>query len=137
MSRKRSRPTMNHDELLQTFRSILEKKIDLPQDATNELILAAIVDTRMGVSDVMDKMNTVCDEVKIIRENDIPHILSDIEAIDTRFKKNPSLLWLLRYQTSKTVKYLIGVITFIIIALYLIATVPAARELIAKLLGID
>jgi len=127
----------NSDELLDTFRRIVEETDDMPTKATIEMVFAAVVDTRRGVSKMSDKMDTVCNDVRNIRENDLPHMTSQIEEVDKRFKENPSLLWLFRHRTSKTVKFCVGVGTTLIIIIYIISAVPAIQRIIAALIGLE
>ena len=131
------RKAMSNNELLETFRRIVEGHTEMPQEATNEMMFAAIVDTRRGVSKMDAKMDTVCEDVRTIRENDLPHLTSQIEEVDKRFKENPSLLWLFRHRTSKTIKFFIGVVTTLIIIIYVISAVPAVQRIIAAIIGLE
>jgi len=135
MSKKN--PTMNGDELLQTFRRIVEETDDMPTKATLEMTFAAIVDTRRGVGKLNGKIDEVKEEVHRIRENDLPHLASTINDVDRRFTENPSLLWLFRYRTSKTVKWFIGILSAVIIIIYIVSAVPAVQRIIATILGLE
>jgi len=134
---KRKNPTMNGDELLTTFRRIVEETDDMPTKATLEMTFAAIVDTRRGVMKLNGKVDEVKNEVRCIRENDLPHMNNSIEEIDKRFKENPSLIWLFRYKTNKTVRFCIAILTAIIIIIYIISAVPAIQRIIAAILGLE
>jgi len=134
---KRQNMTSNDDELLNTFRRIVEEDDSLPIKVTLEMVFAALVDTRRGVSKSNNKIDLLCGELRIIRENELPHLADNIKEIDKRFKENPSILWLLRNKTSKTVKFFIGIMTTIIIIIYIISAVPAIQRIIATLLGLE
>lgn len=130
-------PPMNGDELLQTVRRIVEETDDMPTKATLEMTFAAIVDTRRGVSNLNVKLGEVKEEVQRIRENDLPHLADTINDVDKRFTENPSLLWLFRYKTSKTVKWFLGILSATIIIIYIVSAVPAVQRIIATILGLE
>lgn len=136
MASKKNNP-VSDNEMLETFRHIVEGNADLPVEVTHKMTFAAIVDTRRGVMKLNGKIDEVKEEVHRIRENDLPHMNANINEIDKRFKENPSILWLFRYKTTKTVKCCIAILSMIIIIIYIVSAVPAVQRIIATLLGLE
>lgn len=81
----------------------------LPEEVTPELTFAAIMDTNAQVREVGEV-------VQEIKTNDLPHIEAKVDTITQRVEENPSLVWLLRYKTSKTVRVLLAIALAIVAA---------------------
>ena len=116
MSDKKRR-TLNGDELLETFRKLRSQPGAISDVAADEMILAGIVDTRNAVARVADQVGCVDKKLTILKENEIAHLALDIKEIKKEWKENPSLLYLLRYKTTKTVRILLIISVVVVFAL--------------------
>ncbi|KKM64580.1 hypothetical protein LCGC14_1499950 [marine sediment metagenome] len=116
MSDKKRR-TLNGDELLETFRKLRSQPGAISDVAADEMILAGIVDTRNAVARVADQVGCVDKKLTVLKENEIAHLALDIKEIKKEWKENPSLLYLLRYKTTKTVRILLIISVVVVFAL--------------------
>ena len=108
---------MNGDELLETFRKLRSQPGAISDVAADEMILAGIVDTRNAVARVADQVGCVDKKLTVLKENEIAHLALDIKEIKKEWKENPSLLYLLRYKTTKTVRILLIISVVVVFAL--------------------
>jgi len=137
----------NGDEFIKTFRRILEKKEGFPQDVTNELVFAAIVDSRTVIAEARTaigrcsaRIEDIFTEVKEIRENDLVHIEKRVGEIDKRYTENAPLIWLMRFQTRKTL-IILGAIALLLLNIsailnFLVSNVPWIRDWLLAALGL-
>lgn len=106
---------MSGEELFKTVRE-LSAAGKLPDgEVTNELILAAVMDT-LG-------------EVKKINGRLIG-VEADIDTIKRNHDESPSLIYLLRHKTGKTTKVLVTLFFFTVAVSSIVAGVPALKEII-------
>lgn len=123
------------DKLLDSIRR-MAKEGKLDAEVTPELTFTAIMDTNMLVRKQTEKLEQVEKKVDTIKNNDLPHIIRKVDQIKNTFNENPSLVWLLRYRTSKTVKVLFA-IAFALVAIgLLVNSIPALQKIIFAILGI-
>jgi hypothetical protein len=116
MSDKKRR-TLNGDELLETFRKLRSQPGAISDVAADEMILAGIIDTRNAVGRVANQVDCVDKKLTTLKENEIAHLSLDIKEIKKEWKENPSLLYLLRYKTTKTVRILLIISVVVVFAL--------------------
>ncbi len=108
---------MNGDELLETFRKLRSQPGAISDVAADEMILAGIIDTRNAVAKVADKVDCIDGKLTELKDNEIAHLATDIKEIKKEWKENPSLLYLLRYKTTKTVRILLIISVVVVFAL--------------------
>lgn len=108
---------MNGDELLETFRKLRSQPGAISDVAADEMILAGIIDTRNAVGRVANQVDCVDKKLTTLKENEIAHLSLDIKEIKKEWKENPSLLYLLRYKTTKTVRILLIISVVVVFAL--------------------
>ena len=105
--------TENLSALIEEFKTLLENGEDISPKAERRMLLALSIDTHT--------------EVKTINGR-----LKKVEAAVEENKKHPSLLWLLRFKTKRTVAIIVTVFT-ILSLLYISGT----RAPIFELLGLS
>ncbi len=123
------------DKLLDSIRRMArEGKLDA--EVTPELTFAAIMDTNIHVRESSEKIDDLDKKVEDIKTNDLRHMEGKIDKLSTTFKENPSLLWLLRYRTSKTVKILTTIALALIAIGLLVNSIPVLQKIVFAILGI-
>ena len=111
-----------------------EGKLDA--EVTPELTFAAIMDNNIRGREHAEKLEELDKKIEDIKNNDLRHIEAKVDKINDTFYENPSLVWLLRYRTSKTVRVL-STIALALVALGLLAnSIPALQKIIFAILGI-
>lgn len=133
---KKKRQVLNGDELLETFRKLLSKPEAISEEATNEMIFAGIFDTRNAVGRIDDKVDCIDSKLTELKENEIAHLILDVKDIKKELKENPSLLYLLRYKTTKTVRILLIVSVIVVFTLMTIWFNLDLRHLVQDWLNI-
>jgi len=114
----------------------MAKEGKLDTEVTPELTFAAIMDTNIKTRENAEKLTELDKKVEDIKANDLRHIEAKVDKINDTFYENPSLVWLLRYRTSKTVRIL-STIALALVALGLLAnSIPALQKIIFAILGI-
>lgn len=128
---------MNGDELLETFRKLRSQPGAISDHAADEMILAGIVDVRNAVAEVSGKVGKVSREVKKLKENDIAHLSADVKDLKKNWEENPSLLYLLRYKTTATIRLLLVVSAIVVFGLLTIWFNPDFQTALLELLNIS
>ncbi len=99
---------MNGDELFDTFRKLHATDPEaISEHATSEMILAGIVDVRDAVAGVNSKVDDLTQEMTALKNNEISHLSTDVRELKKNWADNPSILFLLRYKTTKTIRALL------------------------------
>ncbi len=123
------------DKLLESIRRMAkEGKFDA--EVTPELTFAAIMDTNIQTRENAEKLEGLDKKVDDIKTNDLPHIELRIAEVARIQNENPSLIWLLRFRTSKTVKILLTAAVCLIAAGVIVNSIPALQKIIFAVLGI-
>lgn len=116
MSKRRKK--LNGDELFDTFRKLHATNPEaISEHATSEMILAGIVDVRDAVEGVSEDVGDLAGEMKSLKDNEIAHLSADVNTLKKNWKDNPSLLYLLRYQTTATVRALLVISVVVVFVL--------------------
>jgi hypothetical protein len=123
------------DQLLESIRR-MAREGKLPDEVTPELTFAAIMDTNIRSKRTNERLDEIDKTVKRITLNDLPHISHKIDDIKKTFDENPSLIWLMRYRTPKTLKTLIAGFLLLLAVAIVILTVPSIRFFVFSLLGL-
>jgi hypothetical protein len=113
------------DELLKSIRQ-MAKEGKLPDEITPELTFAAIMDTN-------NKVYETAETVEKIKSNDLPHIEAKVDALASIQEENPSLVWLFRYKTTRTIR----IALLLLAVLALLFTHAPLRNLVLAFLGIS
>jgi hypothetical protein len=113
----KKRRVLNGDELLETFRKLRSQPGAISEEAADEMILAGIIDVRNAVGKVSDKVDCIDGKITELKENEIAHLTLDVSEIKREWKENPSLIYLLRYKTTKTVRALLIISVVVVFVL--------------------
>jgi len=108
---------LNGDELLKTFRRLRSQPGAISENAADEMILAGIVDVRNAVADVNVKVSNLAVDMTTLRENEIAHLAADVKTLKKNWHDNPSLLYLLRYKTTTTIRAMLLISAIVIFGL--------------------
>ncbi len=123
------------DKLLESIRRMArEGKLDA--EVTPELTFAAIMDNNIRAREHAEKLEELDKKVELIKANDLRHIDSKLDELNDLFYENPSLTWLLRYRTSRTVKVLSTIALALIVIGLLANSIPALQKIVFAILGI-
>lgn len=123
------------DKLLESIRR-MAKEGKLDAEVTPELTFAAIMDTNIQTRDNSEKLEGLDKKIDDIKTNDLPHIQSRITEIARTQNENPSLLWLLRFRTSKTVKVLLMIALALIVIGFLVNSFPVLQKILFSVFGV-
>jgi len=134
---------------------ISDPEAEIPQKVTNRALLLVMANLRSSMDEMGINVQEGCDEnnrycarvekaVLEISNNHIPHlnvkidnfIKDEFAPLRKRVEENPSLMWMLRYQTSKTMKLLLTIVVLLIIFTFIFWTVVPLRVMILALLGL-
>lgn len=133
---KRRSSKLNGDELLETFRKLSSQPGAISDHATDAMILAGIVDVRDAVAGVSDDVGVLAGEMKELKDNEIAHLSADVTELKKNWADNPSLLYLLRYKTTATVKVLLVIAVIIVFSLLTVWFNPQFQIALLEFLNI-
>ncbi len=130
------RQKLNGDELFDTIRRLHKDPEAISEHATSEMILAGIVDVREVVAGIDGKVDDLAEEMKTLKENEIAHLSADVNELKKNWDDNPSLLYLLRYKTTSTIKVLLVIAVVVVFALMTVWFNPAFQQSLLEFLNI-
>ena len=108
---------LNGDELLETFRKLSSQPGAISDHATDAMILAGIVDVRDAIKGVSDDVGELAGEMHTLKTNEIAHLTADVKELKKNWDDNPSIIYLLRYKTTATVRALLVISVIVVFVL--------------------
>ncbi len=137
MNNEKRRQKLNGDELFDTFRKLHATDPEaISEHATSEMILAGIVDVRDAVAGVNDKVDGLTQEMTALKNNEIAHLSTDVRELKKNWADNPSILFLLRYKTTKTIRALLVISVVLVFTLLTIWFNPTFQGALLDFLNI-
>lgn len=131
------RKKLNGDELFDTFRKLHSTNPEaISEHATSEMILAGIVDAREAIAGIDGKVDDLAEEMQTLRTNEIAHLSTDVQELKKNWTDNPSILYLLRYKTTKTIRALLVISVVLVFTLLTIWFSPAFQGALLDFLNI-
>lgn len=146
----------NSEEILEAFMNVVtDEEAKVPQKVTNRALFVIVANTRRAIDQLdakvdesISSVNGHCFQLEgqiiDIKDNHLPHIqncfetfrLQDFDPLKKRIEYHPSLVWLLKNQTSKTIKSLCIILVVLMVLSSIIWTIVPLRSLILHWLGL-
>ena len=127
---------LNGDELLETFRKLSSQPGAISDHATDAMILAGIVDVRDAIKGVSDDVGELAGEMHTLKTNEIAHLTADVKELKKNWDDNPSIIYLLRYKTTSTIKVLLVIAVVVVFTLMSIWFNPSLGAALLEFLNI-
>lgn len=70
-------------------------------------------------------------------EKDVGELRDSLDCLVKQQDEYPSLLWLLRYKTTKTLSFILTIVSVIVLLSYVIVSNEGFKEMILKFLGLQ